>query len=354
MLQSLRKLFGTVVFVLILVSSSEGQTSACLLCERLDLFSKIKQRAADRFWPGFNARAFSPPIVYFDDSISWLALSKKFLYKDVAYEVLKCSSGRKLFKMNGRLDKIPFHMENKMTFNDKAAPNYYKPIMFCSSAEVTRNTVPDVTNTEEWLQLVMHEYFHAYQFSHRDYIAYLADSIKLPVDSLHQYYRQQQWFSDYLGKENTSLLKAISAKSPDSAKHYCDDFFKNRKARRARFKTDMGFDISALEKFWEKTEGTARYLEYNLAYVFAESTFGQAKMACDTMFNGFTNYHQNDMENRPWFYIKTQIMVAYYYVIGFNLCRVMDKLQIEYKKDLFDKPSEGLEDYLNFNKDEVK
>ena len=322
---------------------------SCVICDRLSLFTEIKQKVAGSYWNSFNTKSLTPPLVYFSDSLSWLAYSGNIKFKNIEYIKIECPSGLILYKMNKRLDSVPFHMENKMSFTDSTLPYYDQPIMFCSDVESTSKLVPDVKNTEEWLQLVMHEYFHSFQFNHKGFIQYFADSVDVKTDSLNDYYKNNEWFSNLAGIENACLLKALNSSSIDSTKYFCKQFIETRKERRQKFINEFHFDISAAEKFWEKVEGSARYIEYNTGFIYSNSHDDVTNSKCDTLFNHFNNYYKKDFEKQPWFYVKTQIMRAYYYVTGFNLCRVLDKLNISYKEKLFDRPSVGLEDFLPGN-----
>lgn len=285
-------------------------------------------------------------MVYFDDSVSWLAFSAENIYKNIQpAEEVNCPGGLFLYRMKQRLDTIPFHMENKMAFKDSLAPNFYRPVMFCSSVESAKKIVPVVNYTEDWLQMALHEYFHAFQFTHKKNIRYMADSINIYEDSLDRIYLKYEWFSKMLKEENEHLLQAIDASAEDSARWYVNLFLKIRETRRLRFVKEAGYDITLTEKFWEKMEGTARYIEYNTGFIYHDNQIN-INLSCDSLFNKFNHYATLDFIKRPWFHEKTQMMRAYYYVTGFNLCRVMDKLKIPYKEKLFDEVNTGLEEYL--------
>jgi hypothetical protein len=318
----------------------------CIVCDRVALFEKVKQKVADEYWPSFTTGSFTPPMVYFDDSASWLAYAPKMLFPNIGYDRVQCAKDLAIYRMKGRIDKVPFHMENKMTFQDSSMPYYFRPIMFCSDVERTNQLVPEVKHTDEWLQLVMHEYFHAFQFSHRRSMLFVKDSVEVQADSLNNYYRKHEWFKELLVKENDLLLHAIHS-NHDSTSIYYKQFLEVRRQRRSRVQSESHFDIIRSEKFWEKIEGTARYMEYNMGFIFLQMQGHVPQLHCDTFFNSFKDYGRPDFENEPWFYEKTQMMVAYYYVTGFNLCRLMDKLKIEaYKKQPFDEPHIGPEDYI--------
>lgn len=319
---------------------------SCLVCDRLSLLQQIKPYVAEGYWPTFDTDSLTPPMVYFDDSMSWLAFSAENIYKNIqSAERVNCPNGLILYRMKQRLDTIPFHMENKMTFNDSLAPNFYRPVMYCSNVEAAKKLVPVVNNTEDWLQMVLHEYFHAFQFTHKKNLRYLADSIKILEDSLDRSYQKYEWFSKMLKSENENLLHAIDASSEDSTYQYLNQFLKIRETRRQQFNKEAGYDISRSEKFWEKTEGTARYIEYHSGFIYHDNQTN-VNLTCDSLFNNFKQYTTMDFIKRPWFYEKTQIMPAYYYVTGFNLCRVMDKLNISCKEKLFAEVNTGLEDYV--------
>lgn len=326
--------------------SNQSGDKNCVVCERLTLFESIKKKVSATYWTSFNTHGMTPPLIYFDDSASWLAFSNERIFKDIKYQQIICPSGLRVYKMNNRLDSVSFHMENKMTFRDTASPYYYRPVMFCSDVERASTLVPDVKNTEEWLQMVFHEYFHAFQFNHKSLMNYLRDSISLSVESLHGYYRKNKWFQDSLTTENNYLLKAIDARSIDSMKYFTRQFLETRKQRRKKFFDQFSLDISVSEIFWEKIEGTARYIEYYTGFIYSGLTYKSPSKTCDLLFNNFKNYYHKDITKQPWFYDKTQMMVGYYYVTGFNLCRLLDRLKISYKLNLFDNPATGLENYI--------
>jgi hypothetical protein len=122
-----------------------------------------------------------------------------------------------------------------------------------------------------------------------------------------------------------------------------------RRLRRQRFADMYKYDLAPSEKFWEMIEGTARYIEYNMGYIYMGQKKGHLHLECDTLFNSFNKYSNAEFLQTPWFKEKTEIMPAYYYVTGFNLCRVMDRLRVNYKEKLAEDPSVSLEDYFNRN-----
>jgi len=329
--------------------SSYPTVEDCLVCERIILFQKIKDLVSHKIWIKKNQNSKELPLLYFNDQHTYFAFIKNSLRLHYSFDTIDCSQGIQLLKTK-RIDSQPFHMENKMEFKDSNSIFYQSPMMLCSSVETLHTMVPEFKYTEHWLQLVMHEYFHCYQFSHSPYINFLADTIQLPADTLDRIYLQTPWFKKDLELENAALLQAISA-AKDSTDYFVEDFLKIRKHRRNKFQSINGADISPLENFWETAEGTARYVEYHLAGHFNEISIGQ-KIQCDSLFNQFKDYKGSiHFEDRGESIQRTKMMQAYYYVTGFNLCRLMDKMTIPYQTELFNYPNKGLyEIFLDFQK----
>lgn len=305
---------------------------ACVVCSRIEMFQQVHQFVSRRFWEEFEGESLRVPLVYFSDTTSYLAFSDTSLF-DIKYDILRCGNGMKIFKYARRLDAVPFHMENKMDFTNKNSPYYYNPVMLCSNVEKAKEVAP-VKHTEEWIQLVMHEYFHGFQFHHPKTIAYFADSVRLHTDSLNKLYLNETWFSDAIKNENKLLLDA-AGHTGDSMLYYTNQFIQSRLERRKAFMQRYGYSIAAAEDFWEKTEGTARYLEYYTGYAFMDMK-STSNNSCDSLFNYFQDYETASIDTSRWFRERTEIMPAYYYVTGFNMCRLMDKLRVEYKNKLFE------------------
>jgi hypothetical protein len=341
----------SIYFLILLVSCNQAviiKTSECAVCERITLFSKCNELVGNKVWDGLNTATSNIPLLYFTYSSTYMAFGNEALLKNYKYEVLKCENSISLFKLN-RLDAQPFHMENKMSFTDTASLYYNRPMMLCSDVETMHKFVPDFYKTEDWLQLVMHEYFHSYQFSHKPTFTYLKNTIKIPADTLDKIYTKNEWFSRELEKENTILLNAIASTAKDSMQVYISQFIKIRESRRKRYEQLYKFNLTVMENFWETIEGTARYVEYYMAGNFNQLA-DDTENNCDSLFKNFKDYAVNsNFEEKKEYKQRTKMMQAYHYVTGFNLCRLMDKLNISYKQGLFDNPAKGLYEIFRAN-----
>lgn len=314
----------------------------CKACSRLALVDRCTALLRSDVWPGCFAPGRAIPLYYFTDSLTYLDFNEQ--PKDSAAQVvaIDCPSGKRLWR-KARIDTQPFHMENKMDFVDSTGRFFQRPSMLCSDVEAMIRFVPDFQSTEQWVQLVMHEYFHSWQFSQAATRDFLADSIRMAADTLISIYHNDTAFQAALSRENDALLRAIRAEGRDSSLQAVADFFRERAARRAAFRSGSSFGLEQHELFWETIEGTARYAEYYLAGHFA-GLAGTLQLPCDSLFRDFRRFSGNtDYRQLPEFLERERMMPAYYYVTGFNLCRLLDKLKVEYKNRLFKDGSARLE-----------
>lgn len=341
------KLLRTNLLLLILlVASCQSKDiideNSCVVCDRMKLFHQCKVFIGNKIWPSLNDKQYTAPLLYYSDSSTFLLSYDSSLISQWNSSPIACSDDFTLRILDQRIDERPFIMENQMDFSDSLSPYFYRPIMQCSDVEGLIRLVPDFEKTEDWLQLVMHEYFHSYQFNHKNTINYLADSIKAGADTLNTIYNDLDWFRDNLKEENQLLLSAIKHTNVDSVKYFSVSFIELRNSRRKKYQDLLDQDISRLENFWEMIEGTARYSEYYMAGYFDQIETSDINK-CDTLFNEFMDFKGiANFENEPEFRTRTEIMPAYYYVTGFNLCRLLDKLNIEFKENLFKDPNRSL------------
>lgn len=88
------------------------------------------------------------------------------------------------------------------------------------------------------------------------------------------------------------------------------EFFVLRDKRRTRISSEFGVDIVPFEQLMEVVEGSARYIEYHLYRHLG--TFRPAEY--------------------QWLFTPSN---KYYYALGFNALRLLDKLGIDYRGDIF-------------------
>ena len=277
--------------------------------ERLQYVYALKVVINDSVWSGFADKQYDVPLLYYGDTCCYVVNpTEKFL--DKYPSVLIHRDYNIQIYQTEKVDDKPFHMH--VTFTDEESNiDYRTPIMRCSSLEQTSKTIPDVTSVNEWATMVMHEYFHGFQFKNDGYLD-IYDTITNAVlpDTLIELAASHDWYRESITQENDFLLKAIDANDIEASRAYIQSFFKSRNERRERVKKELGVDIVALEQLYETMEGSARYIEYCL-------------------YRHFGNFNLSDAK---WLYTVGR---KYYYATGFNLLRLSDKLEIDYKYGIF-------------------
>jgi hypothetical protein len=237
-------------------------------------------------------------------------------------------------------------METGMTLGDPTLEfNYHSPFMMCSSFEETVKTIPDVGSTDEWTTMIIHEYFHGFQYKHKPYMEYYEKEIvQIQPDSLSAFYKTVPWFKESIDLENRFLLEAISEKDNIKTAKILRDFWVKRKQRRQKFQKVFKFEIDKFEKCYETMEGTARYVEFSLYNHFAQRKPDESLMKSDSSFKSFAKFKNYKLQKDQWLYLTNK--TTYFYATGFNMARLLDKLGIDYKSRLFKDGKITLEDIL--------
>ena len=237
-------------------------------------------------------------------------------------------------------------METSMTSGDPTNEyNYLSPYMKCSSYEFISKNIPGSKSTEYWITMIIHEYFHGFQYKHKSYIDsnFANTTSYISEDSLTKIYQKNRWFQEKIKKENDFLLKAIKSTNKSETIKNINSFFKTRKERRNEFKRKLNFNIDEYEKRYEKMEGTARYVEYKLQIEFATLKPDIELQNKDISYNSFKAFKNYKIENDPYLYTAGE---RYFYSTGFNMIRLFDKLKIKYKSRLFKEGNLTLEQIL--------
>jgi hypothetical protein len=297
-------------------------------------------------WKTFNAPQYDVPLIYFTDSSSYVANPTEKFLKTFKSELVLEDGTIKIYKTQKRVDDSPFHMETGMTLGDPTLEfNYHSPFMMCSSFEETVKTIPDVGSTDEWTTMIIHEYFHGFQYKHKPYMEYYEKEIvQIQPDSLSAFYKTVPWFKESIDLENRFLLEAISEKDNIKTAKILRDFWVKRKQRRQKFQKVFKFEIDKFEKCYETMEGTARYVEFSLYNHFAQRKPDESLMKSDSSFKSFAKFKNYKLQKDQWLYLTNK--TTYFYATGFNMARLLDKLGIDYKSRLFKDGKITLEDIL--------
>lgn len=323
----------SIPFLIALVSlscSTSPEAPEQTVIDRIEWLYDMKPMV-EKQWPGFGDPQFDVPLVYYTDSACYAANpTGKFL--DAYPAALKVSENRNVRIYKTTLpDAITFHMSVSMSLGDPdPAPgadwDYRSPFMLCSGFEITQNTIPDLESIEEWATMVMHEYFHGFQFRHPQYLERFEQIVLRlpPQDTLKRLYKNNDWFAKSINSENDALLAALGSADESETVAQVNTFFRLREARRERTRLQFGFDPAPLERFYETTEGTARAVEWMISCELGSNdpSAGMPAWLCRT-------------DKTTW-----------YYASGLNLTRLLDTLGIEYHERLFNEGTLSLEQIL--------
>ncbi|MDI9867913.1 hypothetical protein [Flectobacillus roseus] len=324
----------------------EKQNPEQKIFDRILFVYHLKQTVEAETWKTFNAPQYDVPLVYFTDSRSYIANPTEKFLKTFKSELLLEGGKVKIYKTQKRVDDSPFHMETGMTLGDPTLEfNYHSPFMMCSSFEETVKTIPDVGSTDEWTTMIIHEYFHGFQYKHKPYMEYYEKEIvQIQPDSLSAFYKTVPWFKESIDLENRFLLEAISEKDNIKTAKILRDFWVKRKQRRQKFQKVFKFDIDKFEKCYETMEGTARYVEFSLYNHFTQRKPDESLLKSDSSFKSFAKFKNYNLQKDQWLYLTNK--TTYFYATGFNMARLLDKLGIEYKSRLYKGGKISLEDIL--------
>lgn len=316
-----------------------------VIFNRIEYVFSLKSIIRENVWKDFDDDKFDLPLIYYADTCCYVTNPTEDFLNRYRPDLVHENGKVKIYK-TFLLDSIPFHMQVSITFGDPSGDYDYKsPFMKCSSVETTCRTIPGVSSTEEWAMMVLHEYFHGFQFRHPDFLVYFEQNVMSFVpDSIKYKYKSGVWFKESIDRENSLLLAALESTDDRTISDSIDAFFRIREQRRERAKREFGFDVGCTEKVFETMEGTARYIEYNLRRHFAAEDTENGLLKSDPCFHADAGFRDFKLENAKWMY-RTDKSV-YFYATGFNIVRLLDKLGVDYKSRLFNEGGMSLERLL--------
>lgn len=299
--------------------------------ERIKWLYQLKDALGNN-WPEYNSDKYEVPMAYFTDSTTYIVNPGDFLKNKLNLNLKYEDPTISIFQNDTRIDTIEFHMHTAYD-NEETTLIYYKnPVTMCSDYETTQKFVDDVNSLQKWASMVLHEFFHGFQFKHDTFLKYAHDSISLSGTKLQSYYDSNKWYKELVDEENLLLLSCLSSDDKIHIKQSLKKLFKIREKRRAIFQDSLHFDISHQEAFYEKMEGSARYIEWQILKDFKNIPDNKILIQIDTAYQE-NAYHNVQLENEPWMYETNSVL--YFYSSGFNFLRLLDKLEIKYKSYLF-------------------
>ena len=303
-----------------------------LTCERINYLIDVKTDVAKNYWTDFNRETLFSPMLYYTKSGLYTINANEKLNNKIDIEPYNCSDSKVTIGFSKIIDTTEFYMNVSYEGKDSTALEYKNTLGMFSDVNLTEKFIPDVKDTEEWMSMVIHEMFHQYQRTFKEFRKKQQLShTKFDRDTLDFFFKNRDWFNKSVKKENEILLEILESKNSDSIKKYLTDYLIKKEKRISKVKNEEGLDILGLENSLSKSEGTARYIEYCVKLTLKEDSDNKILSEIDNKYqnNRFKNYK---LEQDKWMY---NLGGGYYYSIGFNLTRVLEKLKIDYQKDIF-------------------
>ncbi|MCH5684056.1 hypothetical protein LWM68_07095 [Niabella sp. W65] len=225
---------------------------------------------------------------------------------------------------------------------DTSSYDYNAPYMKCNSREELIQVTQFKPDTRGWVNMIMHEFFHGFQFLHNDYRQFVAQNnliysaMREPLQNL---FNSEVWYRDLASLENELLLKANRSTDRKQIDSLIGVFIKTRKERRSRIQVTPGYDFAFIEKTYETMEGCARFIESHFISVYIKD---KRLAVIDTAFKFKRNENtQSDVDS-----LGIITTGDYYYATGYNIVRLLKKLNISFTSILFKQPTATLEDIL--------
>lgn len=342
----MRKPILLILLVTVFACGQKHDKNEELIFNRIEYVYNLRHLINENCWNGMSEKKFDLPLIYYTDSACYIVNPTDKIIDNLQLELVYTKGQIKIYKTN-LIDRVPFHMETAIDFSmDTTYYNYQSPIMNCSSFEITNQMMPDINSTELWSTMVLHEYFHGFQFKHVHYREHIRSFISdFSQDSLKNIYKTNAWFQKSVDKENNFLIKAIASNDSGEIAQLIDSVFKTRIERRKEVLDKLNSDITKIESIYETMEGSARYVEYSLYDLFSKKGTNRDKLSeSDTSFHNYEYFKKFKLENEEWLYLTEK--TTYFYATGFNLIRLLDKLNIEFRSRLFQEEELTLEELL--------
>lgn len=311
------------------------------IIDRFEYIRNIKHFIADLYWKPFGVKDFEGTIVYFNDSASYFINPLDQMKEKVSkYSIILNDYNWNIWKLKLPFDSAFFVMETTFQYDKRAKwdINYNTPVLFCSSPELTRKEKTEIGSTEEWSVFLMHELYHQYQYSNPAILAYVLrlyqEKKMIDMDSLQGIYLSNKMINDTIKIENDLLKKAYNATSLDEEKKIFKEFLKIRAKRNLAYFKKKKFWMTTPEDFWEKMEGTCLMMESLLKQNFSKIPFSENLKKDDAMYrNGaaYSSYTAADANE----YTELDDKEPYVGATGYNMVRLLEKHNVNYKDNFF-------------------
>jgi hypothetical protein len=311
----------------------------------LSYLINIKNEVAQKHWPDFAKNDFYAPAVYYSRENAFVINTNEHIRKLTDRPQELSFNKVPVIKLpESYTDTTRLWFNNGLT-SDSTALNYMQPVLFFQSYELTKKFIPDLVDIQDWSVMVIHELFHAYQWSIPDMLEYTKTVQKHmpggPDKFLGSYHQDLEWYKESVKQEN-DLLKAIWIDGVDLIQNL-NKYDSLRNQRIERIKREYDVDIRIAEDFENTIEGQARYFE-SLTKRYLSKNNPKAAFFTQEDKEGITNmfkgYEVSKDKNLSDIYND-----RYYYVIGYNISMILEKYNVDYKNSIY-REKQNIHHYL--------
>lgn len=331
-----------VIFSLFFIQTCFSQAGTeDLAIARIQYVYKVKKIIGNKAWPSFGNEKCNIPILYFSGDTTFIANPHAKLIQQFNPTKIFQKNDLVIYRVNRRLDTVRLRMLTTISFGpDTSLYDYNAPYMKCNSREELIQVTPFKPDTRGWVNIIMHEFFHGFQLLHNGYRQFVAQNnfiYSAVRDPLQNLFDSQEWYKDLASLENELLLRANKSTDRKQIDSLIGVFFKTRNERRSRIQANPDYNFAFVEKTYETMEGCARFIETSFILSYVKD---KRLAAIDSEFKRNANI-QSDLDN-----LGKVTEGNYYYATGYNIARLLKKLNIEFTSILFKQPSVALEDIL--------
>ena len=319
------------VWAIIMVSPAQENLDFA----RLQHLLEVKQKISKKVWPDFGKKQIHGPMLYFTRSGQYLvnpnAKSRKKLNSS-PMENISLPQGLKADFITSEIDSTNFHMYVSYEGEDKSSVCYQQNVGYFSDLSITKKFVPDVTDTEEWMCMVIHEIFHLYQRSFKELHKIQGQlESEFTRDTLMHFYGNLDWYKESVKNENQLLLNALKSTSKEQSLAILSEYFERKENRWQRIEEEYGLKFGPLENMIEKLEGGGRFIEYQTKLQLKSYPYNEELASIDPAYKK-DKFKEYSVERDEWMY---QLWGPYFYATGFSLYRLFDKLEIDYQASIY-------------------
>lgn len=302
-------------------------------CVKLQYYFQLKQKAAATYWKDFNGKKLYGPMIFYGEQSTYVINANEPLLRRIKKSPFaNCLSGVTINKIATPTDTIHLNMQVDYDEADSSLLYYKNAIASVSDINIAKKFVPNISDTEFWMAMILHENFHLYQTSHPKFKACQNTTQEIfQRDTLLYFYDHLPWYKKSIATEHQLITNAIDTDISDSAKIYIRTYLQIKKARQQLIQDTFHTDIAPLEDMLERSEGIARYMEYCMKRIVKKLPQQVALQSIDTNYH-YGAYNTYARKNDK---VMTGISSQYFYATGLNLAVLFEKLHINYQTTIY-------------------